>query len=63
MPLSERGVALLTAALRDPEVVIRYRAKIVQVPGSDCLWWCHAISGRGHGRKRAELHRLRHSTW
>jgi len=23
---------------------------MVTVPGSDCLWWRRAVSGRGHGR-------------
>ena len=37
MPLGDQARALLTSALRDPLVVTRYRAKMVQVPGSDCL--------------------------
>jgi len=41
---------VLEAALRDPAVVARYRAKVLEVPGSDCLWWQGAVSGRGHGR-------------
>jgi len=41
---------VLAAALRDPQVVLRYQAKMVTVPGSDCLWWRGAVSGRGHGR-------------
>lgn len=53
MPLAEAPMAVLATALRDPNVVIRYLAKIVTVPGSDCLWWQGAVSGRGHG----------HSTW
>ncbi len=44
MALGDQARALLTTALRDPLVVARYRAKMVQVPGSDCLWW------RGAGR-------------
>src|SRR6478735_9547986 len=40
----------LEEALRDPAVVARYRAKVLEVPGSDCLWWSAAVSGRGHGR-------------
>ncbi len=63
MPLGDQARTLLTSALRDPLVVTRYRAKMVQVPGSECLWWRGAVSGRGHGRKRAELHRLKHSSW
>ncbi len=35
MPLGDQARALLTSALRDPLVVTRYRAKMVQVPGSD----------------------------
>jgi len=50
MPLAEEPLALLTAALRDPQVVLRCQAKMVTVPGSDCLWWRGAVSGRGHGR-------------
>ncbi len=50
MPLGDQARALLTVALRDPLVVARYRTKMVQVPGSDCLWWRGAVSGRGHGR-------------
>ncbi len=46
MPLAEAPMAVLAAALRDPHVVIRYQAKIVTVPGSDCLWWQGAVSGR-----------------
>lgn len=37
-------------SLADPEVIDRYRAKLVDVPGSTCLWWTGAVSGRGHGR-------------
>ena len=40
----------LAAAVADPGVVARYRAKLLTAPGSDCLWWTGAISGRGHGR-------------
>ncbi len=43
MPLAEGALALLTAALRDPPVVLRYQAKLVTVPGSDCLWWRGAV--------------------
>ncbi len=35
MPLAEAPMAVLATALRDPNVVIRYQAKIVTVPGSD----------------------------
>lgn len=48
--LDGAGLDALGAALVDPAVVGRYRAKLVQVPGSDCWWWTGAISGRGHGR-------------
>ena len=50
MPLGDAPLALLAAALRDPQAVLRYQAKMVTVPGSDCLWWRGAVSGRGHGR-------------
>ncbi len=36
MPLGDQARTLLTSALRDPLVVTRYRAKMVQVPGSEC---------------------------
>jgi len=41
---------VLGQALHDPAVVARYQAKVLEVPGSDCLWWHGAVSGRGHGR-------------
>jgi len=50
MPLAEAPMAVLASAMRDPKVVLRYQAKIVTVPGSDCLWWRGAVSGRGHGQ-------------
>lgn len=40
-------------------MLARYRAKVATVPGSECLWWTGAVSGRsarehtnggGHGR-------------
>jgi hypothetical protein len=37
-------------AVNDPATVERFRSKVVQVPGSDCLWWTGAVSGREHGR-------------
>lgn len=48
--LDEDGLAAVQAALGDASVLARCRAKIVTVPGSECLWWAHAVSGRGHGR-------------
>ena len=48
--LDEAGLADLAAACAAPEVVASWRAKIVTVEGSDCLWWTGAVSGRGHGR-------------
>jgi hypothetical protein len=55
--LDEAGLADVAAALADPDVLARYRAKITTVPGSDCWWWTGAVSGRseptsggGHGR-------------
>lgn len=48
--LRERVSAALVLGVADPDVVERYRAKIVEVAGSDCWWWTGAISGRGHGR-------------
>lgn len=52
-------MAALRAVLVDPVVLARYRGKITTVPGSECLWWTGAVSGRcalertdggGHGR-------------
>jgi len=37
MPPADEALAVLGSALRDPDVVLRYQAKIVTVPGSDCL--------------------------
>lgn len=48
--LDEVGLAAVEAALADPDVLARYRAKLTEVPGSECLWWTGAVSGRGHGR-------------
>ncbi|MCM3556359.1 hypothetical protein M3697_14810 [Janibacter melonis] len=48
--LDEAGLAQMAGAVRDEAVVARWRAKTVQVPGSRCLWWTGAVSGRGHGR-------------
>ena len=38
MPLADEALAVLGSALRDPNVVPRYQAKIVTLPGSECLW-------------------------
>ena len=48
--LSAAGLAALHRAVNHPATVQRFRSKVVQVPGSQCLWWTGAISGRGHGR-------------
>lgn len=48
--LDDEGWALLAVAVAEEATVARHRAKTVRVPGSDCLWWTGAISGRGHGR-------------
>lgn len=48
--LDDEGLACLAAARADPRVVDRWRAKLVTVEGSGCVWWTGAISGRGHGR-------------
>ena len=44
------GLAGLQRAVNDSTTVERFRSKAVQVPGSQCLWWTGAVSGRGHGR-------------
>jgi hypothetical protein len=49
-PLSAAGLAALKRAVNDSATVERFRSKAVQVPGSQCLWWTGAVSGRGHGR-------------
>jgi hypothetical protein len=48
--LADTPSRIVEAALCDPGVVARYRVKVLEVPGSDCLWWSAAVSGRGHGR-------------
>ena len=57
--LDDAGLAAVAAAIADPAVLARYRAKVATVPGSECLWWTGAVSGRserertdggGHGR-------------
>ena len=48
--LSEVSLAVLRSAVRDPETIARYQAKIRQVNGLGCLWWTGAVSARGHGR-------------
>ena len=40
----------LASAMADAAVVERFQAKLVLVPGSECVWWTGAVSGRGHGR-------------
>jgi len=46
----EVSYGVLCWAPGDPATVRRYRSRLVEVPGSDCLWWDGALSGRGHGR-------------
>ncbi len=50
MPLADPALQLLEHAVRDPAVVTRYRAKVLDVPNSACWWWHGSVSGRGHGR-------------
>jgi hypothetical protein len=54
MPVHQGSEAakLLRRAIDDPDTVLRYRSKVVSVPGSACVWWAAALSGRGHGRER-----------
>ena len=42
--------AALEELLASTSVRERFTAKLVVVPGSGCLWWTGAVSGRGHGR-------------
>lgn len=48
--LDAQGLADLAAACASAQVVARWRAKLVRVDGSECVWFTGAISGRGHGR-------------
>lgn len=48
--LDGAGLHALALAVDDAGTVTRYRGKLVEVPGSECLWWTGAVSGRGHGR-------------
>ena len=59
--LDEEGLALLVVAVADADTVARRERKIVRVAGSECWWWTGAISGKGHGRKRAILRQMQHS--
>ena len=54
MRLDDAGLDALAAACASPGVVARYWAKVVEVEGTECLWWTGAISGRGHGRFRLD---------
>lgn len=43
----------------EPETIARYRAKLLTVPGDDCLWWVGAISSHSaHGRFWIGPHRV-----
>lgn len=44
------GDGWLAAALDTPGIVGRFLSKLVEVPGSECLYWTGAVSGAGHGR-------------
>ena len=48
--LAEPGRELLRAAVLDEATVARFHAKTIRVCGSSCIFWSHALSGRGHGR-------------
>jgi hypothetical protein len=50
VPYGSEAAKLLRWAIDDPDTVLRYRSKVVSVPGSSCAWWAAALSGRGHGR-------------
>lgn len=36
--------------LSNDAILARYCAKLIELPGSGCLWWKGAISGADHGR-------------
>jgi hypothetical protein len=62
--LSAAGLAALKRAVNDSATVERFRSKAVQVPGSQCLWWTGAVSGRGQwARAWPVLCRLVHRVW
>lgn len=50
--MSPPSVALLRAAVDDPDTIRRYLSHVVAAPdGVRCRWWWSgAISGKGHGR-------------
>ncbi|MDN4161882.1 MULTISPECIES: hypothetical protein [Nocardioides] len=59
--LDDAGLAAVAAAVADPAVLTRYRAKVATVPGTVCRLWTGAVAGRsererertdggGHGR-------------
>jgi len=48
--MSPDTAARLRTVLGDPEVIARYREKVVAVPPYSCLFWTGAVSGKGHGR-------------
>jgi hypothetical protein len=61
-----RGVSqplrLLVDSRVHAEELARFEALVVRGPGvDDCAIWKGAIGGDGYGRKRAELHLIRHS--
>lgn len=41
---------VVASVVRDARAVARYRAKLLLVPGSSCVWWIGAVSAKGHGR-------------
>jgi hypothetical protein len=45
VPLADTPMRVLEEALRDPAVVARYRAKVLKLPGSYCLWRQGAVGG------------------
>jgi hypothetical protein len=50
MPMRRGDRDAWAAALSSQAVWDRWSGKVMRVPGSECLWWVGAISGRGHGR-------------
>lgn len=48
--LTASGLAVLRSAVADESVVARYVSRLVVVPGSSCVFFTGALSGRGHGR-------------
>ena len=52
--LDDAGLTAVAAAISDPGVLLRYRAKVATVPASECLWWTGAVAGRSEREQLAK---------